>query len=199
MASCSNAPTKDTKKIAVCLEPTHDVENGVSALIAPASGTLHRKLGSTEVQLFAIGGAIGTSLYVQMGAALPKGGPAGLFIGFLIWGVVMLCVNECFKLDRRSLPYLGKFQPYCSYVAMFGCLLMLLLLGFDLFLADGWSVMYFFLDYTFLAETKYVKAGTADLTVGGLVSHVVDGDCAAEKGSEGRLGLWARLFTRNTW
>jgi amino acid transporter len=34
--------------------------------------------------------------FVQMGSALPKGGPAGLFIGFLIWGGVMLCVNECF-------------------------------------------------------------------------------------------------------
>ncbi|KAF2090524.1 general amino acid permease [Saccharata proteae CBS 121410] len=57
---------------------------------------LHRKLRSKEVQLFAIGGAIGTSLFVQMGSALPKGGPAGLFIGFLIWGAVMAGVNECF-------------------------------------------------------------------------------------------------------
>jgi yeast amino acid transporter len=59
---------------------------------------LHRKLNSKQVQLFAIGGAIGTSLYVQMGSVLPKGGPAGLFIGFLIWGGVMLCVNECFGM-----------------------------------------------------------------------------------------------------
>ncbi len=60
------------------------------------------------------------ALYVQMGSALPKGGPAGLFIAFVIWGGVMWCVNECFaemgmfKLhtatfrhvvsDRRVLP-----------------------------------------------------------------------------------------------
>jgi amino acid transporter len=31
-----------------------------------------------------------------MGSALPKGGPAGLFIAFLLWGGVMWAVNECF-------------------------------------------------------------------------------------------------------
>lgn len=96
MAFHSNIPDDDNKNVEVYSEPTEDVENGFSALQRSTSQTLHRKLGSKEVQLFAIGGAIGTSLYVQMGAALPKGGPAGLFIGFLIWGAVMLCVNECF-------------------------------------------------------------------------------------------------------
>lgn len=67
-----------------------------SAFLTAGSQHLHRKLRSREVQLFAIGGAIGTSLFVQMGSALPKGGPAGLFLGFLIWGMVMVGVNECF-------------------------------------------------------------------------------------------------------
>lgn len=31
-----------------------------------------------------------------MGATLPKGGPGGLFLGFVIYGTVMLCVNQCF-------------------------------------------------------------------------------------------------------
>lgn len=73
-----------------------DVEIGDTQLVSAGSQHLHCKLRSKEVQLFAIGGAIGTSLYVQMGSALPKGGPAGLLLGFLIWGAVMLCVNECF-------------------------------------------------------------------------------------------------------
>lgn len=51
-----------------------DVEVGSTELITAGSQHLQRKLGSKEVQLFAIGGAIGTSLYVQMGSALPKGG-----------------------------------------------------------------------------------------------------------------------------
>ncbi|KAK7529324.1 putative general amino acid permease [Phyllosticta citricarpa] len=73
-----------------------DFDVGDSTFITAGSQHLHRKLRSREVQLFAIGGAIGTSLFVQMASALPKGGPAGLFLGFLIWGCVMIGVNECF-------------------------------------------------------------------------------------------------------
>lgn len=31
-----------------------------------------------------------------MGAALPKGGPASLFLGFVIYGTIILSVNQCF-------------------------------------------------------------------------------------------------------
>ena len=78
------------------LTDTSDPEIGSTHNVGPGPHDLHRKLNSKQVQLFAIGGAIGTSLYVQMGSALPKGGPAGLFLGFFVWGCVMLCVNECF-------------------------------------------------------------------------------------------------------
>lgn len=37
-----------------------------------------------------------------MGSALPKGGPAGLFLGFVIWGAVMWAVNECFAESTAS-------------------------------------------------------------------------------------------------
>jgi hypothetical protein len=40
-----------------------------------------------------------TALFVQMGAVLPKGGPAGLFIGFLAYGSIILAVNECFGVS----------------------------------------------------------------------------------------------------
>lgn len=36
------------------------------------------------------------ALYVQMGASLPKGGPAGLFLGFVAYGTIILAVNQCF-------------------------------------------------------------------------------------------------------
>lgn len=109
-------------------------------------------------------------------------------------------------VDRRSLPYRGKLQPYASYVAMFGCALMLLLLGYDLFVADGWSTMYFFLDYTFLAafplaflvwkllaKSRYVKPGTADLSVGGQVASIVEDGPEAHTREEGAM-WWRNLF-----
>lgn len=36
-----------------------------------------------------------------MGATLPKGGPAGLFLGFCVYGTIILAVNQCF----------GAFNP----------------------------------------------------------------------------------------
>lgn len=35
-------------------------------------------------------------IFVSVGTALPKAGPAGLFLGFIIWGFCILCVNECY-------------------------------------------------------------------------------------------------------
>ncbi|KAJ6784529.1 hypothetical protein PWT90_06065 [Aphanocladium album] len=80
-----------------------------SEAISAGSQNLHRRLGGKEIQLLAIGGAIGTSLFVQMGATLPKGGPAGLFLGFVIYGTVMLCVNQCFAEMITYLPIASPF------------------------------------------------------------------------------------------
>ncbi|KAF2642622.1 amino acid permease [Massarina eburnea CBS 473.64] len=90
-----------------------DVDFGTGSVDETAgSQALHRKLRGKEVQLFAIGGAIGTSLYVQMGSVLPKGGPAGLFIAFVIWGSVMWAVNECFAEMVTYLPVPSPFTRF---------------------------------------------------------------------------------------
>ncbi|KAK8047823.1 hypothetical protein PG996_015887 [Apiospora saccharicola] len=86
-----------------------DVAEGVAVDFTAGSQALHRKLRAKEVQMFAMGGAIGTSLFVQMGSALPKGGPAGLFIAFVMWGGVMWAVNECFAEMVTYLPIPSPF------------------------------------------------------------------------------------------
>ncbi|KAL5363848.1 amino acid permease-domain-containing protein [Aspergillus floccosus] len=55
-------------------------------------------------------------------------------------------------IDRNTLPYKGKFQPYTSYLAVVATALLTLLLGFDLFvdIQKNWSIKYFFLDYAML-------------------------------------------------
>jgi hypothetical protein len=53
-----------------------------------------------------------SALYVQMGAALPKGGPAGLFIAFLLWGSVMWAVNECFAEMVTLVPVPSPFVRF---------------------------------------------------------------------------------------
>lgn len=113
-------------------------------------------------------------------------------------------------IDRDTLPYKGKFQPYTSYVAMFATALMLFLLGYDLFITGGWDILYFFLDYTFLGvfplavlfwkivkKTKYIRPGTADLTVGGLVPAIDKYERSSEEETAPSKGLESvldRLF-----
>ncbi|KAG2416694.1 hypothetical protein HFD88_007910 [Aspergillus terreus] len=84
-------------------------------LISAGSQHLHRKLGGKEIQLFAVGGAIGTSLYVQMGASLPKGGPAGLFLGFVLYGSIVLAVNQCFAEMVTYLPIPSPFVRLAGF------------------------------------------------------------------------------------
>jgi amino acid permease len=49
-----------------------------------------------------------------MGSALPKGGPAGLFIAFGIWAIVMWAVNECFAEMVTYLPVPSPFIRFGS-------------------------------------------------------------------------------------
>ncbi|KAL5355811.1 amino acid permease/ SLC12A domain-containing protein [Aspergillus floccosus] len=84
-------------------------------LISAGSQHLHRKLGGKEIQLFAVGGAIGTSLYVQMGASLPKGGPAGLLLGFVLYGSIVLAVNQCFAEMVTYLPIPSPFVRLAGF------------------------------------------------------------------------------------
>lgn len=39
---------------------------------------------------------------MQMAYSLPNGGPAGLFLGFAVYGTVMVAVNECFGTALRN-------------------------------------------------------------------------------------------------
>ncbi|KAK6068046.1 general amino acid permease [Seiridium cupressi] len=111
--SASNYSEKGPPSTSTARKQDHsgggDVDVGTSVITTAGSQALHRKLRGKEVQLFAIGGAIGTSLYVQMGSALPKGGPAGLFLAFVIWGSVMWAVNECFAEMVTYLPVPSPF------------------------------------------------------------------------------------------
>lgn len=49
-----------------------------------------------------------------MGAALPKGGPAGLFLGFVVYGTMMLSVNQCFgAYDILLFLVMYYFGSFC--------------------------------------------------------------------------------------
>ncbi|GJN80026.1 hypothetical protein PLIIFM63780_003550 [Purpureocillium lilacinum] len=71
-------------------------------------GQTQRGLSPRHVQLMAIGGSIGTGLFVGIGGVLSKAGPGSLLLAYALWGVLFvwpcnLCVAEmCAYLPVRG-------------------------------------------------------------------------------------------------
>ncbi|KAI1093937.1 amino acid permease/ SLC12A domain-containing protein [Rostrohypoxylon terebratum] len=65
---------------------------------------LKRHLGNRQIQLIAIGGSIGTAVFVSISSGLVAGGPGSLFIAYSIYSFVMGLVNN-------SMAEMAVFQP----------------------------------------------------------------------------------------
>ncbi|CCE87337.1 Piso0_005886 [Millerozyma farinosa CBS 7064] len=70
--------------------------------------TLERGLKSRHVQLIALGGCIGTGLFVGTGSALSQCGPAALFISYLIMSIVIFFVMNMLGEMTTFLPLPGN-------------------------------------------------------------------------------------------
>lgn len=73
------------------------------------SSGLHRRLGPRQIQLVAIGGSIGTALFIAIGSALYKGGPASLLIAFIIECTMVGFLNNCLAEMTTYMPVNGGF------------------------------------------------------------------------------------------
>ncbi|CRG83453.1 General amino acid permease AGP2 [Talaromyces islandicus] len=71
--------------------------------------TLQRKLGNRHVQLIAIGGSIGTALFVSIGEGLNQGGPGSLLLAYLICSLMLSLVNNCVAEMSTYMPVSGGF------------------------------------------------------------------------------------------
>lgn len=82
------------------------------SIIATARHPLARKLKSRHLQMIAIGGSIGTGLFVGSGYALAMGGPASVLIGYLLVGFAMYCVVYALGELSVQFPVSGSFNAY---------------------------------------------------------------------------------------
>ena len=75
-----------------------------NVVAAHSSGQLERGLKSQQIRVIALGGTIGTGLFLGIGGALAQAGPLSLFLGYLlssiaIWAMVRLALLRELILD----------------------------------------------------------------------------------------------------
>lgn len=68
---------------------------------------LQRSLGNRQIQLIAIGGSIGTALFVSIGTGLMDGGPGSLLIAFTLYSCLLALVNNCMAEMAVYMPISG--------------------------------------------------------------------------------------------
>lgn len=87
----------------------HDIVNYEDGEIAENADNLQRRLNNRQIQLIAIGGSIGTALFVSIGGGLHSGGPASLFIAYIMYSCMLALVNNSIAEMTVLYPVSGGF------------------------------------------------------------------------------------------
>jgi AAT family amino acid transporter len=102
-----------------------DIEKtGVDAGLAHVAGQnekvkadkLSRKLSARQVQMIAIGGTIGTGLFLGTGKSLATGGPASMLIAYAIVGAIVFLTMLALGEMAAFIPVAGSF---CTFAGRF--------------------------------------------------------------------------------
>lgn len=85
-----------------------------AAAQATAMSPLLRRLKGRHLQMIAIGGSIGTGLFVGSGRALAYGGPASLLLSFSLTGCMLYCTVQALGELAVLFPIAGSFAAYST-------------------------------------------------------------------------------------
>ncbi|VEU20669.1 DEKNAAC101546 [Brettanomyces naardenensis] len=83
----------------------------------PAQGDaqiLQPQLSAFALQMIAIGGSIGTGLFIGSGQALAEGGAAGLLICYTLVSILIYFMMQCLSELAVTFPVPGAFSHYAS-------------------------------------------------------------------------------------
>ncbi|KAM0795657.1 amino acid permease/ SLC12A domain-containing protein [Usnea florida] len=94
-------------------------DNGLEATTGDRSvvaDRLARKLSARQVQMIAIGGTIGTGLFLGTGKSLATGGPASMLIAYALVGVIVFITMLSLGEMAAFVPIAGSF---CTFAGRF--------------------------------------------------------------------------------
>ncbi|KAL3478214.1 amino acid permease-domain-containing protein [Aspergillus californicus] len=89
----------------------YDIEN---AAVKTANSPLQRSLTGRHLQMIAIGGSIGTGLFVGSGRVLATGGPGSLLIAYAMIGCMLYCTVHALGEMAVIFPVAGSFAHYST-------------------------------------------------------------------------------------
>lgn len=76
---------------------------------------LHRRLSNRQVQLIAIGGSIGTAIFVSIGGALMHAGPGSLLVAWILYSCLIGLVNNCIAEMATYMPVSASFIRHAGH------------------------------------------------------------------------------------
>ncbi|MGN5732587.1 amino acid permease [Arthrobacter psychrochitiniphilus] len=75
---------------------------------------LKRGLSSRHLQMIAIGGAIGTGLFVASGGTIAQAGPGGALLAYTLVGLMVFLLMQSLGEMSAKIPVAGSFQTYAT-------------------------------------------------------------------------------------
>ncbi|KAJ5692715.1 hypothetical protein N7462_002138 [Penicillium macrosclerotiorum] len=100
-----------------CIKQSYEGHNGAdieSATYNTSVSPLQRRLKTRHVQMIAIGGSIGTGLFVGSGSILAAGGPASVLIAYCLIGCMLFFTMQALGEMAVAFPVAGSFAHYAT-------------------------------------------------------------------------------------
>lgn len=107
------------KRVVDGFKPAHDPEIDTTGMTADqaynakmAAAPLSRSIPSYTLSLMAIGGSIGSGLFLGSGNDLQSGGPGGVIVGFFITGIMLFFMMQSLGETAIRFPVQGSFAVH---------------------------------------------------------------------------------------
>ena len=94
------------------MAPRTTVGDGTDA--GKPDNELKRGLSSRHLQMIAIGGAIGTGLFVASGGTISQAGPGGALVAYALVGLMVFLLMQSLGEMSAKIPVAGSFQTYAT-------------------------------------------------------------------------------------
>lgn len=92
--------------------PPNAIDDGTPRVVV--ADKLARRLSARQVQMIAIGGTIGTGLFLGTGKSLATGGPGSMLIAYAIVGAIVFVTMLSLGEMAAFVPVAGSFCTFAG-------------------------------------------------------------------------------------